>query len=159
MAALRKLPPEVQNKAVPSAGNFAMTPVLKTAKNTAPLGLGLTPAGNERPHLRESLRKKRKTYKQTGTSVITVGHVYRETPHAHLVHDGTKPHRITADHGRALKIGPVLIRGTVLHPGAKPNPYLTQALDSNEAAVKQRFADKLGREIDKHAKKLAGGGK
>lgn len=48
--------------------------------------------------------------------------------HAYLHHEGTKPHRITPENGRLLRFnvgGRVVYAKKVMHPGTRPNPYLT----------------------------------
>jgi hypothetical protein len=53
-------------------------------------------------------------------------------PYAHLHHDGTRPHTITARRARLLRYvnrqGQVTFARSVQHPGTKPNRYLTDNL-------------------------------
>lgn len=50
--------------------------------------------------------------------------------YARMHHEGTRPHVIAPKAGGALVIGRgrVMVRGPVLHPGTKPNPFLTNQL-------------------------------
>jgi HK97 gp10 family phage protein len=62
----------------------------------------------------------------------TEGVVKAKAPHAHLVHDGTKPHVIRARPGKVLVFragSRMVVRRAVQHPGAKAQPFLTDALD------------------------------
>lgn len=52
-------------------------------------------------------------------------------PYALLHHEGTRPHLITADDGRLLRFtsqGRVVYSRQVMHPGTKPNRYLSDQL-------------------------------
>ncbi len=149
---LKKLPDKIRLRPVRAAANYAMTPILKDARRRVPLGEGLRPTGQERPHLRDTLIKKVKTYRSSGTIVAIVGHDYRKTPHAHLVHFGTRPHTIAGN--PRLAIGGVVIGGAIRHPGARAQPYLTDALRANESKVQKRFREKLARDIEKQIKRL-----
>jgi hypothetical protein len=52
-------------------------------------------------------------------------------PHALMHHEGTRPHLIVPNQGKALRFqqrGVVVFRNSVMHPGTKPNPYLRAQL-------------------------------
>ena len=52
-------------------------------------------------------------------------------PHALKHHEGTRPHLIVPNQGKALRFqqrGVVVFRNSVMHPGTKPNPYLSAQL-------------------------------
>lgn len=149
---LKTLPVKIQQNVIRSATNFAMTPVLKQAQREVPVGEGLTPDGQSRPHLRDTLKKKTKLYRKSGTAVTLVGHDFRKSPHALLVHEGTRPHTISA---AFLNIGGQIIRGSVQHPGARANRYVVHALTAQKQAVIDRYTLKLSRGIDKEVRKLA----
>jgi len=57
-----------------------------------------------------------------------------EEPHAELHHDGTRPHEIVPRRARVLRFpasgGGYVFAMRVNHPGTKPNPYLTNALQA-----------------------------
>lgn len=80
---------------------------------------------------------------------------------AHLVEFGTQPHNITAKFGGMLSFLNIL-RKTVMHPGARPHPFMRPALDSqarnavNATAeyMKTRLATKEG--LDTSHVKLEG---
>ena len=60
------------------------------------------------------------------------GRIKARAPHAHLVHDGTKAHRIPApkDPLRRRKVFPLFAGGhPEWHPGARPNPFLVRAAE------------------------------
>lgn len=71
----------------------------------------------------------KKRYKQ-------VGWVAARAPHAHLVTEGTKAHLVTSNkpHGRLVIKGHV-VPAPVHHPGAKANPFLTEAVNDVEPRV------------------------
>jgi len=149
---LQQLPEKIRMRPVRAAANYAMTPILKDARRRIPVGTGRTPSGATRPHLRETLIKKTKTYRRSGTIVSIVGHDYGKTPHAHLVHFGTQPHTIIG-HPR-LQIAGIVVGGVIQHPGARAQPYLTEALRANEKKVQARFKGKLARDIGKQLRRL-----
>lgn len=52
-------------------------------------------------------------------------------PYALMHHEGTKPHKIRPNRAKALRFqqrGVVIFRHSVMHPGTKPNPYLSAQL-------------------------------
>lgn len=72
------------------------------------------------------------------------GAVAAKAPHAHLVHEGTHAHMTTTSK-RALVIptaAGVLLRRSASHPGAKKQPFLTDALEGNAAAIAEAFRTK-----------------
>lgn len=157
LRAMKELPERVYAKVVGQAANYAMTPVLKDARRRCPRRDGL---------LAKSLGKKLKKYKRSGSAVVLVGprKGFKDIQtgadpvnYAHLVEFGTGPHRIP-DPGTGLKIGPIVIRGTVDHPGARPQPFLRPALDGNKVTVLERYRKKLGTGIEREATKLGKGG-
>lgn len=153
---LERLPAKVQQKVVRSAGTFAMTPVLKTAKKLAPLGDGLRPNGQPREHLRDTLKKKTKLYRSSGTAVTTVGHDYFKTPHAHLVHDGTKPRQIVGKYMTWFDASTGVLGETinVQHPGNRGSKHIERAFENQKLNVLKRLSTKMGKGILKEAAKL-----
>ncbi|MBM3187096.1 MAG: HK97 gp10 family phage protein [Chloroflexi bacterium] len=69
------------------------------------------------------------------------GSVYSKAPHAHLVHDGTAPHPTFSPGGKMLQFkgrSGDLIRGKQFeHPGARAQPFFTQARDDTRDEVEQ----------------------
>lgn len=54
-----------------------------------------------------------------------------DAPYALMHHQGTRPHQIRATKAKALRFqqrGVVVFRHSVMHPGTKPNPYLSAQL-------------------------------
>jgi HK97 gp10 family phage protein len=79
------------------------------------------------------------------------GIVRAKAPHAHLVHNGTKPHPVT---GKALPIPTaegIIFRRMMTHPGTKANPFLTNALEQVESDI-ERILGRRGQDaLDKVA--------
>lgn len=66
------------------------------------------------------------------------GAVQATSRHAHLVHDGTAAHAITAAPKGHLSIpsgGHLYVRQSADHPGAKANPFLDRAADESQSEV------------------------
>lgn len=115
--------------------------VAKHAKRTAPRGtrkLELVKtgkrAGKKRRHLYQTIKNRVLRKGQTGA-------VYATSPHAHLVHGGTRPHEIRTKHSKAIVIGGHVIGGKVRHPGAKAQPFLTEAAEASRAEVASVLKD------------------
>ena len=74
-----------------------------------------------------------------------------KAPHAHLVHDGTKPHEIHAKSKESARSGWKFYRGSttsaVKHPGAHGTPYLVEsgvkARPEIEEAMRQKAKEVL----------------
>lgn len=77
--------------------------------------------------------------------------------YAHLVENGTAPHRILALDGEVLRIGPVFIGRTVEHPGARPQPFMRPAFDEHTDDALGAVRIRLGRNVERIALELAGG--
>lgn len=76
----------------------------------------------------------RKTIQGTylATKLGATGHI-RAGANAILLNDGTRPHRIEARNGKALRFtsgGQTIFRRGVNHPGTAPDPFLTAAEDA-----------------------------
>ena len=150
---LKRFEVDVRRRIIKSATNFAMTPIVKDAKENTPIGDGRRPDGTSRRHLFETVVKKTKSYR-SGTTLTIVGNDERadQTPHAHLVHDGTAPHFIPSGRGGFLKLGDNVVRYGVMHPGADPDAYLFNALKSNSSSAISRFRTKMKRGIAKYTR-------
>ena len=65
---------------------------------------------------------------QGHTATVTI-----DTPYAHMVAYGARPHTITARPGGYLVFpntaGEIIYRKSVEHPGQQPNPWWTNAID------------------------------
>lgn len=130
---LREVAPKLEKRELRKAVASASQLVLKSARQRCPVGPGVDPKGKPRIALRRSLDKKIKQYKKASTGII--GPKYRQAPHSHLVHDGTKPHKIFLPSGKSVRmksgfaiVGPYLFN----HPGAKANPFLLDAWNSSK---------------------------
>lgn len=76
------------------------------------------------------------------------GVVASTAPHSYLVHQGTKAHTIEAKPGRVMVFkshGRLVRSRSVHHPGAKGQPFLTDALDQSQAEMR-RILDEAGQE-------------
>ena len=96
------------------------------------------------------------------------GIIRAKAPHAHLVHDGTRPHVIRAKSrataGRAAGLftrrkaiaipigGRLVFRKEVRHPGARAQPFLTEAAEQGAEAVAQALRDAANAAIDEVAR-------
>ncbi len=77
-------------------------------------------------------RKLNKSIRYDVLQAGLTGRVRATAPHAHLVHDGTKPHLIPApkDPLKRRKMFPLYAGGRpVRHPGARANPFLVRAAE------------------------------
>lgn len=71
------------------------------------------------------------------------GQVFNDASYATAVHDGTRPHTITARRGRTLRFvagGRVVYARQVRHPGTRPQPWLAMAAASVAAGTGVRWA-------------------
>lgn len=126
---------------------IAPYPTRQNGREIAPGGL--------RASLKAAAGRKYKTFLQAFTFTLA-----KLAPHAHMVHNGTKPHWIRGKKflriaGRAFawlsRVGDQ-VRTKVFHPGSRPNPFLADAVKAKrrsikkllEARVKAAF-DALGR--------------
>lgn len=153
---LDEFPARIQRRVLRPALTKATTPVVKAARRLAPKGSGLTPSGHEREHLGKTITKTRpKWYSQSGTLVIVIGPEKGKSPHSHLVHDGTAPHPIVL--GKAAQLGTVVLPAgfVIQHPGAKPNPFLSNAVDATQERSSTILRTEIAKGIDKQARLLA----
>ena len=88
--------------------------------------------------LKKTIRNKVKNYGREG-------YVLAKAPHAHLVHDGTAAHRIYARSKESARSGWRFYRGStsrpVKHPGARAQPFLTEAGEIMRPEVEQIMAE------------------
>ncbi len=159
--AVTVLPEKVFRRVTGSAASYAITPVAKDMKRDYPGIVG------------EHVKKKRKMLNRVKGVRVTVGperktilvptasgKMVKKDPAAigRWYEEGTAAHLISARFkGGGMKIGPVVIAGTVKHPGAAPHPVGKQAYLRHRRTVLYRMTDKLLRGIDKQVKKLAVG--
>lgn len=73
-----------------------------------------------------------------------------KAPHAHLVHDGTKPHTIHATSKEAARAGWRIYHGSihtaVKHPGMRGNPFLVDAGEQSRPEIEKAMVAK-GKEM------------
>lgn len=149
---VKELPKRVPKKANKAAVNVGATPIVKTARRLAPTESNL---------LKRSITKKVKSY-SSGNAVAIIGankanvgsfKGKKRVPanYWHLVIGGTKPHTITPTKGR-------FAGRAIEHPGAKPNDFFPQAIESSKSATAKAMRDKYAEVVDKEARKLAKGG-
>ena len=69
-----------------------------------------------------------------------------KAPHAHLVHDGTKPHQIHAKTKESARSGWKFYRGStrkaVQHPGTKARPFLVDAAEQSRHEIERAMVAK-----------------
>lgn len=107
-----------------------------------------------------------KVYLNTGVVVAYIGPksgvvertaARKQVPanYAHLVHGGTKPHKIgPRTSGGAMIIGGRAVTQTVEHPGAAANPYLREAFERKRSEVNAKVSKSIARSIEREFKKL-----
>lgn len=82
--------------------------------------------------LRASIRMDRRSaggqYAAQGTPIAAY-EVSANTPYAGYVHEGTRPHIIRVKRATVLTDGKNFFGPIVRHPGTKPNPFLTRAIE------------------------------
>lgn len=146
---LVKLKVAVQRKITRKAVTAAMRPLRMTAKKFAPKDTG---------QMRKQLVSKIKTYKSGNVfGIVGVKNEKdsatgrRPSKYLHLVMGGTKAHDILPTKKRILvstnlfakgnKIKRIVFGRRVQHPGAKKNPFLTDAFHGSSEAALDKFRD------------------
>jgi len=131
---LRQVAPKLEKRELKKAVGKAAQFGLKIARQKTPWGRGVGKEGRPRKHLRDTLAKKVKQYKKSAVGII--GPKYREAPHSHLVHDGTRPHTIRLPEGKAFRLngGPLMVGFMAFrNPGAKPQPFIKEAWEQSKS--------------------------
>lgn len=141
--ALKAFPDKLARKVLRKAGSKAATPVARAARKLA------KPTS---PTIAKAIGTKVRLYPKTGRLFVAVG-PKRDTPKsptghnpsktAHLVDRGTKPHALRV-YGRVR----------IVHPGARPRPFLEPAEKQSEAEVKRIFIKELHDGVERTAKEL-----
>lgn len=141
--ALKAFPDKLARKVLRKAGSKAATPVARAARKL------VRPTSKT---IATSIGSKVKVYPKSGRLFVAVG-PKRDTPKsptghnpsktAHLVDRGTKPHRLRV-YGRVR----------IVHPGARPRPFLEPAEKQSEAEVKRIFIKELHDGVERTAKEL-----
>lgn len=152
---LKILPDRINRKVMRLAINKGCTPVVRAARKMAPVGDGLKPDGTERKHLKDTMTKRVKTYRN-GTVVGVVGPRAKAAPHAKLVELGTDPHEIKIGKDLILKNGVRIPAGTIIkHPGAAATHFLHNAFESVKGQVQDIVETTVAVGIEVEAAKLA----
>lgn len=71
------------------------------------------------------------------------GYLYNRQPYAVYVHEGTRPHEIRPKDKKVLanrRTGQVFGR-VVKHPGTRPNPFYTRAIERSKGQIEKNFND------------------
>lgn len=163
-AAFEAMKPSRQRAAYRSAAGKSATRVRKTARSLIPKGLGLTPTGKKRIHLRDALVKNVKTIgKGKGATVSAiVGADYKKISTIHLVNNPVKPHvisttkRTLSDLNNAAegdKKRATAFTSKVKHPGFKGLGFLQQSLTVNTPAIVGFYEDAIRKSVAKAAAK------
>jgi len=132
---LAKYEDRVQRRVMKSVLTAGVQPILAKARKIAPIGTGKNAQGVSRDHLKKTLIKRAKFYKNSGITNITIGTDARKSPHGHLVTGGTLPHGV--------------------HPGTKPNPFIEKAAALAAPAVRSKMRTQLKKRMEAEAAKLA----
>ena len=139
-ANLRKLA-SVATKPIGAASRFALVPMRDAAKKNLKTPKPGHPDGNyitgELHDSLKVLKVKRAPARTVQYHVTASGKGIRK---AHLVEFGTDPHWQPK-------------RG-VMHPGARPFPFMTPAFEEREDEAIKRFGEKYGDELEAEAAKL-----
>ena len=110
--------------------------VAKRARATAPRGHG--------PAVGKNGQARKRLYQTIRASVTQKGKraaVATKAPHGWIVHHGTQPHIIGPKKGHALVIAGHIIGRKVRHPGAKGQPYLSDAAEQSRSDVAAAIRD------------------
>jgi HK97 gp10 family phage protein len=153
---LKQLPDRAHRRVLRAAVTKAATPIVKAARKLAPQGTGLSASGEARPHLGRTITKTRaKLSPRTGNIVVVLGPEKDQAPHDHLVHEGTKPHSIALT--KPLQLGRITLPAgfVIRHPGAKSQPFLTEALDATRSKSQAILRRSIAQGIEKQAALLA----
>ena len=126
MKQLHRLGPKVEQKVSRRAVAFGATPILQAMRQEVPIAEGT---------LRDSLGKKTKTYRQSGTAVAMTG------PRIGGKHAGY--------HGHLIENGKINVDGSFT-PG---NPFMARAQDKARPDAIQRMTRKLAEGIEQEAGK------
>lgn len=170
---LRLLGKNVYDKQVGQAANAAMKLMVSAARRHVPIRHGV---------LKKSLGTRVKRYRRNRVVYVGMGPQGTKTGvkyfvahrtgleyvnpvnYAHLVEFGTRPHsmtrgarlpRVGARAGTAAARGRE--EGPVVHPGARPQPFMRPAFDQTRHAVLKRYSQRLLRGLDREVRKLAKG--
>jgi len=145
----RNIQATVARQAVNAGGAELRMKVRKLIQQHAQ-GDGLNEQGEKRDHLFQSISNKVKSYGKDKIPVATVGALYK-TPHAHLVHEGTRPHVTPVPApGLAGRLGR---KFNVPHPGARAYPFMTIGMENSQGRIERAMVNHLAKGIAKALQK------
>lgn len=146
----QRLGDKVSRRLMGRALKSAARPIVKEARSNAER---IADTGE----LARSISSKQRTSSKKGFVDVYIGPFKKGTDafYAHLVEFGTAPHAITPARGKALKIGPAIIRGVIQHPGSAAKPFLRPALRAQAKAAVRILGQKLKQGIEREARKGA----
>ena len=140
--ALDTLPEKLQNNVMRGALRAGQRVIKDRAQQIAPIGVPSTESirlyGAHEGSLRESLRINARISNDTIIATLKAGN--KVAFYAHMVEGGAKAHWIRPQHGKSLFIAG-LMRTAVFHPGARKNPFMKIALDSQAQAAVERVGE------------------
>lgn len=154
-ALLETLPANIQGKVMRGALRAGQSVILAYAKQRVPVGP--TSAENERMWgayagaLRDSLKISTRLKNGVASASLTAGN--KKAFYARFVEFGTKAHTIKSKTGKVLSFNGKEVPW-VHHPGAKPQPFMRVAVDSQARAAVEAVAAYLGPRITKEIGKL-----
>lgn len=145
VASLRGYPEKFRMRVVRTALSAGSRIIRDAGRAEAPVKSG---------QLRNTIRSTSRSRSRTGkvTASVRVGKKNKGVFYGHMVIGGTQPHNILPKKGKGLKFG-TTFRRSVIHPGAKANPFMDRAaaqipraLDAIVDRVKD-LTDKLNEEV------------
>ena len=143
MRALRKLPADVERRAVMDALRAGAAVLVKGMRRRVP---------KRTRRLARAI-----TVRSRGAGMLVIGFRRPDSGRAHLIEFGTAPHTIRVRRRQVLSSGDQSFGEEVEHPGARPHPFIrpTLAEDSDEAI--RAVSARLGRNVERIAIELSGG--
>lgn len=155
---LNKLPANIQAKVAKAAVNAGGGELRKKARALVKqnaLGDGLNEQGSKRQNLFQTITNVVHSYGKDRIPVATVGPQYGKSPHAHLVHEGTRPHvtpvpapGLAGEQGRTFNVP---------HPGSRGYPFMEIAIKNSTERIQRAMLAHLAKGIDKALTKQASG--
>lgn len=154
---MQKLGERTQRYIIRNALKMVGRMVVKRAKQLCPKGAGLRPNGEQRKHLKQTIKTTSiKWYRNSNTFAVVVGNDARQAPHAHLVHNGTAPHTTVTTKPLLLNGRPFRPGMVFHHPGARPTPYLADAVEQTRSAAQAKMTQTILEGIARETAKLGG---
>lgn len=140
--ALNQLPDKLAKNVARAALRAGAKPILEEARRLVPVRSG---------KLRDTLRITTSMKGGTPRAFIKAGpggtKKFKKIYYAHMIERGTAKHLIVAARGKMLPIAGG--RKSVNHPGARKQPFMRPAADSQAAAAIDAFAAKLRERLTK----------